>query len=79
MDWLIAHGAKDEEGELLSKEHYLTDEMIIIGPSGRQWKQKGWKKQLLYALAVCSCCITDSQTPLSCSRVDRHFQDHEWN
>ena len=52
MDRLIAHGAKDEEGELLSKEHYLTDEMIIIGPSGRQWKQKGWKKQLLYALAA---------------------------
>ena len=51
-DWLIAHGAKDEEGELLSKEHYLTDEMIIIGPSGRQWKQKGWKKQLLYVLAA---------------------------
>ena len=52
IDWLIAHGAKDEDGELLSKEHLLSDEMIIIGPSGRQRKQKGWTKQLLYALAA---------------------------
>ena len=26
IDWLIAHGAKDE-GELLSKERFLSDEM----------------------------------------------------
>ena len=26
IDWLIAHGAKDEE-ELLSKERFLSDEM----------------------------------------------------
>lgn len=65
IDWLIAHGAKDEDGELLSKEHLLSDEMIIIGPSGRRRKQKRLDK----AVALCSCCITDSQTSLSCSRV----------
>ena len=51
MDWLIIHGAKDE-GELLLKERFLSDEMLIIGPSVRGRKQKGWTKQLLYAIAA---------------------------
>ena len=64
MDWLIDHGATDE-GELLSKERFLSDEMLIIGPSGRQRKQKGSTKQLLYALAA-------SLTPTP------HYLAQEW-
>ena len=65
IDWLIAHGAKDE-GELLSKERFLSDEMA------HHWSIRSWMKtkRLDKAVALCSCCITDSQTSLSCSTMN---------
>ena len=51
IDWLVAHFAKDHNGILMTKDRFLTEEMIVIGPSGRPRKNKGWTKQTLYALA----------------------------
>ena len=50
IDWLVAHAAKDHNGIVMTKERFLT-EMIVIGLSGRPHKNKGWTKQMLYALA----------------------------
>ena len=50
-EWLVSHGAKGDDGKLLTMDSLLNDETVIPVRGGSSRRRKGWAKQSLYALA----------------------------